>query len=485
MVIFNLRSGFATNSSSSHSILYVPPEQDIPMDTGDAPDFGWNSFIASSLESKKEYLGATLRHALFGLVTDDMTEAIVNTWVGMECDPDGGIDHQSVIAIPYVPKKHYRASGPSKEFFGDLQRVLEDRRVIIIGGNDNDENDWYCGPGEPIGIPFEMLDTGARALICRKDPEYGFWTVFNKDTGNKLRFFLDTEENSAYRPNRSSLPELVDLKITDYCEKDCPYCYQDSSVRGQHADPMSVRDMLGCLSGLGVFEVAFGGGEPTSYPGFAGILHYCYDCGIIPNFSTGELEWLYDSAIVSSVIECVGGVAYSTNYYNEVAPFVELAVSKGIPKNKLSVQHLVHDVTYLSSMIEACSDNGIVLTLLGAKRAGRGVAYFTDWDRIIEAEDGVCGHLLSIYNGQSHTSCTLSIDTVLAETLQPELDRINIPRYLYSTQEGDFSMAIDAVSGIMGPSSYCSEEELVALDMHPYAASTTPTEQIQNAFRGW
>lgn len=58
----------------------------------------------------------------------------------------------------------------------------------------------------------------------------------------------------------------VDLKITDYCDYGCNFCYQNSKISGKHADFDYIKRVLDFLNENDVLEVVVGGGEPTKYP---------------------------------------------------------------------------------------------------------------------------------------------------------------------------------------------------------------------------
>lgn len=58
----------------------------------------------------------------------------------------------------------------------------------------------------------------------------------------------------------------VDLKVTDYCDYGCPFCYQNSKITGKHADFEYIKKVLDFLNENDVLEVVVGGGEPTQYP---------------------------------------------------------------------------------------------------------------------------------------------------------------------------------------------------------------------------
>ncbi|MEM0333146.1 MAG: radical SAM protein [Candidatus Aenigmatarchaeota archaeon] len=68
----------------------------------------------------------------------------------------------------------------------------------------------------------------------------------------------------------------VDLKITDFCPFNCPFCYQGSTLKGTDADLGYLLKVFDFLNGQNVFEVVLGGGEPTLHKHFSSILLELY-----------------------------------------------------------------------------------------------------------------------------------------------------------------------------------------------------------------
>lgn len=65
MHIFNVRKGFATNSSSSHSVIELKEDQGkYGVVTDEYTDFGWSMFTAGDKKSKMNYLGACVLESL-------------------------------------------------------------------------------------------------------------------------------------------------------------------------------------------------------------------------------------------------------------------------------------------------------------------------------------------------------------------------------------------------------------------------------------
>lgn len=57
-------------------------------------------------------------------------------------------------------------------------------------------------------------------------------SIFND--GTKIRTTNDDEFIAAF-------PENIDCKITNYCDKGCPMCHENSTVNGKHGDILNVK----------------------------------------------------------------------------------------------------------------------------------------------------------------------------------------------------------------------------------------------------
>lgn len=269
-------------------------------------------------------------------------------------------------------------------------------------------------------------------------------TLFSRRDGTKIRFAIGSYE-------KASRPELVDLKITDYCSFGCAFCYQDSSLLGKHASTKNIEFVVDQLAKAKVFEVAIGGGDPLEFPGIVDVLQKFRERGIVPNFTTkfpGKVRGLWPQ-----IGHLIGGFAYSA----ENAAQVEMAarVLHTVPSEKVSLHYVMGlgDRAHFEDYMRAANKAGFRVTLLGYKTTGRGkdvIPHPYDW--WIESVNALV---------ENDECPSLSIDTPLAEQYQGKMP---VPEYLYHTQEGKFSMYVDAVAMTFGASSFDADEELVPFD---------------------
>lgn len=455
MKIYNFRMGFATNSSSSHSIIYIPPGQALPSDRDEDDEyFGWDNFTLTSEASKREYIAAQLGEALSQLkIPDYIAQTYLRTRLNV--DEVRSVDHQSVWCFPKD-----REELP-EQWIEDLEEyIVRNPNVVILGGNDNDASHPLSGTHES---PYDLSSLYGFDKARRDEP--GLWTFYSTKTGTKMTIDLDMNRSS--RP-RSGTPELVDIKITDYCPYGCAFCYQGSTTEGLHAPVYSqdygshnqtMYNIISQCREAGVFEIAYGGGEPTLHPKFVEILRLTSQSGITPSFTTKNLGFFRDKEKVTEVLQYVGGIAYSVENVPQIEAWGRVAAKYGGNSNGKVNRFTVHIVMglqtleELETMLRAVAKYKLHVTLLGYKTTGRGN------DVVPHSYDGWTGVMQKL---QRENACpSISIDTALALSHGSEIEAAGVPSYLFYRIEGRHSAYIDAVAGTAAPSSYARKEDHV------------------------
>jgi|GEM_PF-2521747 len=483
MHIHNIRFGFACNSSSTHSFIMFPNGHKLE-DAGDvtsndsndyADHYGESPFVLASRQAKLGYIGVLLQEAVNrDKVPEYIWDYYVKDWLeGVPINRDGVNNDMRGFRIP----RCFGSDLPNKEFFDECKKLLLDEHVAILSSADED----VIEAGESMKQIDKLLCNDGE--IARKDPVYGYWTLFEQEHGFKLRFsFTDDIEIKC-----ASIPELVDLKITEYCQKECGYCYQKSGRNGEHADYYEVDRLIEALAKLQVFEIALGGGEPTTHPQFIDILKKCKEHGIVPNFTTRNYDWFRNPHNIEVFKQCCGRAAFSaeSNYDINQAETIRNYWYLG---DNISVQ-VIDKVSDVISLAKTAKKLQIDLTLLGFKVAGRGEEYkfserqtkqIVGFDAIRE----LYGNRIDTRFYSGTIGGGVSVDTkYLADHLE-EIQKSGIDPRLYTVQEGLFSMYIDAVQRKMGPSSYCDAAEYgdIVIDRRNWRVDSLAS-QIQTFFQ--
>jgi len=485
--VHNLRYGFATNSSSSHSIILATGLHDNLID-GDHLEFGWRDFTLASPDAKADYIAvAAYGHYVQDehLSPEDAT-AKVNTIFGLEHQQsdyhDGYIDHQSDPSFPRA-----RIPAQADALWGILKKnIIENPKAVILGGNDNSEGHPLRNEG-PVLPMWDMLanpDSYFRMLPGKKYPlvfvadPLGHVTIFNQLTGTKVRVGL----NGSAVPTHSTAPELVDIKITDYCKVPypvvhtgvgpngepinsiCAACYQSSTKKGRHADIAVLLDTVEALKEAGCLELAIGGGEPFDHPAIGEFLYACRDADIVPSVSTQSWSWLKSKELTQAVRECCGAVALSTQDPAHVMPWLAEADTHGFKAHfhyVLGINPLENFAALLREYPESVKrrevlaqlsgpakpskwepyvDNHPYVVLLAYKAIGRGANKspydYADWMKVIKREQD------RLQQNKQWFAWTVAVDSFMVPDLPNKAPAV--PRVLYEQADGRFSCYFDA-----------------------------------------
>jgi hypothetical protein len=217
-------------------------------------------------------------------------------------------------------------------------------------------------------------------------------------------------------------------------------------------------------------------GEPTLHPDFVWILKHFREHGIVPNFTTNNLQWLRNPKLCREIMNLAGAIGFSADDPERIREFRTLLDYNGFQDAKVNI-HVVLGVVSdysLYGLFTAASACHFDVTLLKYKNVGRGKNFkpknYNRWLRCVSDFIKAKGCYLRI-----------GIDTPLAEEYKEELQKAEIPDYMYETKEGKFSCYIDAVEKKIGPSSYCEHEKMIKLDKGERTESLAL--QIYNAFK--
>lgn len=441
MRILNSRLRVACNSSSTHSVVFLPSKHTVT-DDPQGGEWGWGDFTLTERESKLQYLAANVRQDVarvlfsdrrFGALSAQEELAVdlaVEALVGVRPLKGAYIAHQSQWNLPI-----------NGDFLGAIAEFLSRDDVAILGGNDNS---GYKHPVLDLGEVWQIPWAVERTPFWVSKNE-GWWSLYDPETGGKTRFSTRSDVQAV----RSLVPELVDMKITGYCpffdsSDTCRSCYQGSDLKGTHADIGDIRTYLYALSRAGVFEVAFGGGEPTLHPAIDEILKDCREKRIQPSLTTRNLAWVKKN---------LGGpwkaLAYSVSSLEDVKAFHKVVHRKipsyGAESKQVSVQVVLGTIprAELLEIFKFCASNYLNLVALGWKTTGRGGGGpphdNTGWEDM----------------AQQAGLTRLGVDTVAASAMRwdPVIRDLSV-----TTHEGRFSCYIDAVAHTLSPSSFSSEK---------------------------
>jgi len=229
-------------------------------------------------------------------------------------------------------------------------------------------------------------------MKVRIEQESNYKAFFFPQTGRTVRIALDSSKPI----EKVKFPEFYDVKITDYCTGECPYCYMDSTDKKPHFDNIceKIEQYFGAMEpNQRPFQVAIGGGEPTTHPEFLDLLATFQSLGIQPNYTTNGRLVCKD--IINATIEYCGGVAVSCHPHlnAEWRMAVQSFASRGM---KLNLHLIISDkdsIEYFLECYKIFKDVVDHFVLLPYGSQGRAKEKRIDWEYLLGRAPMDCSKL--------------------------------------------------------------------------------------------
>lgn len=294
---------------------------------------------------------------------------------------------------------------------------------------------------------------------------------------------------------RILFPETIDLKVTDYCDAGCHFCHEGSTVRGKHADPFTLRQMIREFP-YGV-ELAIGGGNPLAWPGLDHFLDWAsqnFICNITVNALHARQKPSYERLIRLQQRGWIHGIGISASSYGfGIGCFtVDVGELKNVTGHVIpglwgewissstvnSLEH-EHSMESIRAEMEGRQYKGYLdrYLILGYKFFRRGEKKHPEM--ILENIESFKRHQVRIYSYLRHLGVIVSFDNLALEQLGiKQLIKPEEWDGLFMGEDGTRSMFIDAVEQTSAVSSTTPIENRVAwTQKHPL---TTFREQHES-----
>lgn len=253
-------------------------------------------------------------------------------------------------------------------------------------------------------------------------------TIF--DDGTKIRRNDEDKFEAAF-------PECMDIKITDFCDMNCKYCHENSSINGKHGDILNAEfiDTLRPFT-----ELAIGGGNPLSHPNLLEFLRVLKSKKIIANITVNQAHFQLHQNIINDVIDekndLIKGLGISlTNPSDE---FI-----KQVKQYPNAVIHVIAGVVTLEQL-RKLSDKGLKILILGYKEFRRGEEYYQEYgntvNKNIEELKEALPALVEKFKVVSFDN--LAIEQLAVKNLMSEEEW----NEFYMGDDGQFTMYIDMVN---------------------------------------
>jgi hypothetical protein len=223
---------------------------------------------------------------------------------------------------------------------------------------------------------------------ARKEAGKNYFAVYaNREV---VRFVPDESRDI----ESTTIPEFMDIKLTDDCNGNCPYCYQNSCENGNHAE-----NPIGRLESYfaGVedrdmpFQVALGGGDPLRHPQITEILEWFASRGVVPNLTTNGLN--FNLAKLHAIDDYCGGVAITAHPHLDTEWRLGFSSMEGFCAAP-AIHVMYHDAAsleYIRKIVDVYSKRAYAIVMLPLISQGRASDMDATIDRI--ALDGFVSSL--------------------------------------------------------------------------------------------
>lgn len=248
----------------------------------------------------------------------------------------------------------------------------------------------------------------------------------------------------------ASFPDSMDLKITDYCDMNCPMCHEKSSVNGKHSNLNE--EFLSTLK-RGT-ELAIGGGNPLSHPDLIPFLTRMKEQGVICNLTVNEAHLKKEQKLINELIskKLIYGLGVSIKSYNEYV--VSFAKSY-----KNTVLHIINGIF---TDFDKISNQDLKILILGYKMFGKGEEYFSDEiEKNKQHTKEILPSLLNKFDCVSFDNLALSQLDVKSIISKEDYES------MFMGNDGEATMYIDLVNRQFAKSSTSVDRYMIEKDIIP------------------
>jgi hypothetical protein len=466
---------------------------------------GWDFYVISDPAEKAQYLASLYEGSKFGKFLINAISNVIKKPVILNTCGATGIDHQSTLSEQSdVHNKIQEMVDWPITWEEVLTYVIFSPDVVIHTGNDNmtvipvgfgihssdcpniiecetelepevetETEESIKGFYVPIRVsPFPNstnLSSMSRKILYRDISEDGKIlseddpTIMSHgpilseyDNGNShVKLYLDGTKIIDY-PTEEILccefPNSIDLKITDRCASECPYCHESSSPKGEHANPISLALFLQNLH-PGV-EVAIGGGNPLLHPNLKEILFYlAKDLRLVVNLTVSasniESHPKWHPFILELMYKrIIRGLGLSLDWDGSF-PSVKLDPLIEMENTAL---HLILGIHSSDLLIKLAVRGYTKFVLLGAKRFGNCGPDFE-----VTLDDTIINRYISAINSVAAKECIIGFDTLAISQLKIT------PKYPI-LKDGQQSMYVDAVTQTIAKNSTTPMDDRIQWD---------------------
>ena len=484
--IKNRRNSLATNSSSTHSVVYKNKEQVFE----DLGIFDNNYYdrctetIAASREAKIRYIFSNIFRwdelvEMMSARYPEMKEyyPMVKNYYDIYCNEDKWTELREANGDEYLELwneldsynfgDHCRGSlynprelALSYEY---LCNIIDSPDIVIVGGSDECEfvYDTTAGCVE-MSNQFSYVDK-----ITDRVKNGNYYILYGSIFSRKEKVRLQVDSIPDMIPE---YPELVDMKITDACQHKCPFCYMASTPNGKHAE---LRDIYTLIPQFKYkTEFALGGGNVLLHPYFTSIVKRISEKNHIANITIryDDVETIKrNTKLKSAIKKYVSGIGISVQSANDVDVATDF-INQMLDLGKHVSLHIIPEMIGVNASVDifmkmkdinqrqlvlhkndtAYMSNFCKVLFLGLKQSGRAKNITHN---LLTADDL---SMLRRESGYMYNVDTAFINTY-SDWFKEQYDGDEV--FFLTRHEGEYSMFIDAVNNKAYASSYKTDVE--------------------------
>lgn len=145
--------------------------------------------------------------------------------------------------------------------------------------------------------------------------------LFDRRTGTNMLV-----ANERTRGLRRAAPRMLQVALTNACDKSCAFCYRPLDARSRWTFD-DVLALARFCDDWGVLELAFGGGEPTLFPRFAELLRAIWtETRLCPSFTTHGKR--LDADLLRAIRGAYGQLQVSVYDEDDTFAIIDLLVAE-------------------------------------------------------------------------------------------------------------------------------------------------------------
>ena len=274
----------------------------------------------------------------------------------------------------------------------------------------------------------------------------GNYTVKIFDDGTKIR-----ENDLDYL--RPDFPESMDIKITNRCDRNCPFCHEASTLNGKHGDILN----LPFIDTLHPYtELAIGGGNPLSHPDLIPFLRKLKERKLIPSMTVNQVHFLQNLALLKQLTDEKLIYGLGVSYTPELVSGGKLHLNCALRRFPNAVVHVINGVISVEEL-KTLAGYGLKLLILGYKDFRKGADNLSaNHEKIQVRQKELYDMLPEIINKEWFK--VVSFDNLAIRQLDVKrLMSEEAWQQFYMGDDGGFTMYIDAVNEEYALSSVSTE----------------------------